>query len=111
MSASEVDIFAEIEAGYWDGGLQAIAEAVNARRIYLRDQQKVRNMMNFVPGTKVRIINIRPKYLMGITGVISPNTAARQGDLLVDVDPSCYGRLGRYGRKLGVPASSLEEVQ
>src|SRR5215472_2167621 len=108
MSLGSASIFDDIAAGYWDEGLDAIIEAAVARRKWVKDHQGAQNMINFVPGTKVRVINIRPKYLAGITGEVSPKRANRAGDLMVDIDPKCYYRLGRYGRQLSIPASSLE---
>jgi hypothetical protein len=103
-------IFDDIESGIWDEGLDAIIEAAVARRSFLRDMKGANNKINFVPGTHVRVVNIRPKYLTGITGTVSFKTADRRGDLMVDVDPRCYHRLGRYSRTLSIPASSLEEA-
>lgn len=104
-------IFDDINAGYWDDGLDAIIEIAVARRRFLRDAQGAENMVDFRPGTAVRVVNIKPKYLAGITGVVSPSTAARRGDLMVDIDAYCWPQLGRrYSKKLSVPASSLEKV-
>lgn len=103
-------IFDDINAGFWDDGLDAIIEIAVARRTFLRDARGAENKVSFVPGTAVRVINIKPKYLNGITGVVSPKTADRRGDLMVDIDPHCWRRLGKYGRLLSIPASSLEKV-
>lgn len=106
-----VSIFDEIDAGIWDDGLEALAEAIRARRDYVRDQRGAKNQLEFKHGTPVRVINIRPKYLTGITGTVNKSRMpSRRGDIMVDVDPRCYHRLGRYGRCLAIPASSLEEV-
>jgi hypothetical protein len=100
-----------IEAGECDDVIDLLRDAVNARTNFLRDMKGAVNKATFVPGTKVRLVNIRPKYLHGITGVVSSQTPSRSGDLMVEVDPSCYRKLGhRFGHVLGVPASSLELV-
>ena len=104
-------IFDDINAGYWDDGLDAIIEIAVARRNFLRDAQGAENMVDFRPGTAVRVINIKPKYLHGITGTVSTKTASRRGDLMVEIDQHCWYKLGhRYGKTLGIPASSLEKV-
>jgi hypothetical protein len=103
-------IFEDIESGIWDEGIDAIIEAAVARRNFLRDIKGANNKINFVPGTNVRVINIRPKYLTGITGFVSARQADRRGDLMIEVDQHHWPRLGRYSRTLSVPASSLEEV-
>lgn len=109
---ASVSIFDEIDAGIWDEGLEALAEAVQARRRFVRDAQGARNKLEFAEGTHVRLINISPKYLVGITGMVNKRVAPhRSGDIMVDIDPHCYHRLGhRYGHRLSIPASSLEEV-
>ena len=111
MSLGSASIFDDINAGYWDDGLDAIIEVAVARRKYVRDVQGAKNMADFDHGTAVRIINISPKYLNGITGTVDktkmPN---RRGDLVVSIDQKHWGHLGRYGRSLHVPASSLELV-
>lgn len=109
---ASVSIFDEIEAGIWDDGLDALIESAVARRNFVRDSRGAKNQMEFKHGTRVRIINIRPKYLTGITGTVNKDRMpSRRGDLMVDIDPACYRKLGRYGRCLAIPASSLEEVK
>jgi hypothetical protein len=101
-----------IAGGECDSIIEGLGDAVRARREFLQEIRGAENRINFGPGTKVRIINIRPKYLHGVTGVVSAATPKRHGDIMVDVDPSQYYKLGhRYGHTLGVPASSLEEIQ
>jgi len=111
MALGSASIFDDINNGYWDDGLEAIIEMAIARRNFLRQVQGAKNKATFGTGTPVRVINIRPKYLHGITGKVSPKTASRPGDLMVDIDPQHWYRLGeRFGKCLGVPASSLELV-
>jgi hypothetical protein len=110
MALGSASIFDDIQAGYWDDGLDAIIEIAVARRTFLRDAKGAENKIDFVPGTAVRVINIKPKYLSGITGVVSTRIADRRGDLMVEVDPRFYRRLGRYSTTLSIPASSLEKV-
>ena len=110
MALGSASIFDDIDKGYWDDGLDAIIEMAVARRKFLRDMQGARNKASFGPGTPVRVINIKPRYLIGVTGVVSPKAANRNGDLMVDIDQRCWHRLGRYSTTLGIPASSLELV-
>jgi hypothetical protein len=57
------------------------------------------------------VINIKPKYLHGIIGVVLPAAASRRGDLMIAIDQRYWHRLGsRYGKKLSIPASSLEKM-
>jgi len=111
MALGSASIFDDINAGYWDDGLEAIIEIAVARRKFLHQVQGAKNMATFGPGTPVRVINIRPKYLHGITGKVSQKAASRPGDIMIDIDQQWWYRLGtRFGKCLGVPASSLELV-
>ena len=111
MALGSASIFDDIQAGYWDDGLDAIIEIAVARRNFLRDAKGAENKIIFRPGTPVRVINIKPKYLTGITGVVSTRAASRSGDLMVEIDPRCHHRLGRrFSTTLGIPASSLEKA-
>ena len=112
MPLGSASIFDDINNGYWDEDLDAIIEMAVARRKFLQQAKGAQNQVEFKHGDAVRVVNIRPKYLTGITGTINkqriPN---RRGDIMVDIDPSCYRQLGtRYGKCLSIPASSLERV-
>ena len=112
MPLGSASIFDDINNGYWDEGLDAIIDMAVARRRFLREQRGAKNQFEFKHDDTVRIINIKPKYLTGITGKINKQRMpSRRGDIMVDIDPNCWRRLGtRYGRCLSIPASSLERV-
>ena len=70
-----------------------------------REQDQLR------PGTLVRVIDIKPKYLKGIIGIVTPRTADRRGDLMVSIDQRSWHKLGhRYSKTIDIPASSLEKM-
>jgi hypothetical protein len=111
MSLGSASIFDDINAGFWDDGLDSIIEVAAARRKYLRDLQGAKNQINFQHGDAVRLINIRPKYLTGVRGKVNKNRMPhRQGDIMVDIDQSQIHRIGNRSSTLSVPASSLELV-
>lgn len=112
MPLGSASIFDDINAGYWDEGLDAIIEFAAARRRYLRQQKGAKNQVEFKHGDEVRVINIKPKYLTGITGKINKQRMpARRDCIVVDIDPQHWHRLGhRYSQHLSVPASSMERV-
>ena len=112
MALGSASIFDDINNGYWDEGLDAIIEMAAARRNFLRDANGAQNQVEFKHMDAVRFVNIRPKYLTGITGRVNKQRMpSRRGDIMVDIDPSCYHMLGtRYGKTLSIPASSLERV-
>jgi hypothetical protein len=112
MPLGSASIFDDINNGYWDDGLDAIIEMAVARRTFLRQAKGAQNQIEFKEGDAVRVMNIRPKYLTGITGKINKRRMpTRRGDIMVDIDPNCWRQLnGRFGHTLAIPASSLERV-
>ena len=111
MSLGSASIFDDINNGYWDEGLDAIIEMAVARREFLRDSRGAQNQIAFKHEDAVRIVNIRPQYMTGVTGKVNKNRVPiRRGDIMVDIDPSCWHRIGRRSHTLSIPASSLERV-
>lgn len=107
------EIFNEIEAGIWDDGIDAIIEACVARRKFVRDMKGAENQMQFQHGDHVRIANISPRYMIGVTGRINKQrTPNRRGDIMVDIDDHrYYGRVSsRFSQTISIPASSLERA-
>lgn len=97
-------VFEQLAAGLYDDKLDALAQAVRARRQYV-------SASTLTPGTKVVVSSgIKPKYLIGVTGTISPAQARRSGDLMVNIDEQYHARVARFGTHVGVPASCLSRV-
>ena len=106
-----MSLIEDINDGHYDEALDAVIELAVARRNFLRDAKGARNKVEFQHGDAVRVVDIRPKYLTGITGTINKHRMpAKAGQIMVDIEPRCWHRLGRYGHTLSVPASSLERV-
>ena len=104
-------IFDDINNGYWDDGLDAIIEMAVARRNFLRDSKGAKNQVELKHGDAVRLVNIRPKYLVGIEGTIDKTKMPNRRDcIVVQVAQKHYYRLGRFSGTVHVPASSLERV-
>lgn len=111
ITSPSTGIFNEIEAGIWDDSLDVIIEYAVARRKFVRDTVGANNQMEFQHGDHVRIVNISPKYMNGVTGTVNKNRMPiRRGDLMVDIDPSQIYRIGRRSSTLSIPASSLERA-
>ena len=111
MSLGSASIFDDINAGYWDEGLDALIEVIISRRNYVRDHKGAQNMLTMGHGTPVRLVNISPKYMTGVTGKVNKNRAPiRRGDIMVDIDPLYWNSIGRRSHTLSIPASSLELV-
>lgn len=105
-------IFDQVASGKYDVQLEALSEAIRARRKYLSQQRGLANQVEFTPGTPVRIAGrISPKYLIGVTGTVSTLPARRRGDILVDVAEEDRWKMGRFGTSISVPAQCLERVK
>jgi hypothetical protein len=104
------DIIPLVEDGKFDKVLDALTDACIQRRSYLHKRKAARNSREFGKGTRVVIIPpIRPKYLVGITGIVCDppllsTTPRKQGYLWVDMGE----RVGRYGPVVHMPAACLK---
>jgi hypothetical protein len=107
---------------YFKGGVMASAEAIasairkselnteDLELIYDACKAKSRAIARLMvrslkPGDKVRVGNIRPKYMAGTTGVV---LETRETKIEVLMDEGQY--LGRFGRKIIIPAASLSVI-
>jgi hypothetical protein len=107
---TSADIVKAITSGAADDNLTAVFDAYKARSRYLRTQEAITNQAELAPGTRVRIAGgIRPRYLVGIRGTVSPrDDSPKPGFLMVDIDES--EDTGRFGHHVRVPANCLARV-
>lgn len=102
------DIVLAIMNGELDDSLSGIVEAINARRKVMRQAATLVNKVVLVPGTRVKLVRISPKYLEGSVGTVQAGGSHRAKDLPVLLDEGQY--TGRFPRRVNVPASSLERI-
>lgn len=88
----------DIMGGQHDDILTAIEDGVDLRR--------KRIAAAITPGTRVRTVNIRPKYLAGQPAKFLGK--AGNGKVKIEFEPQVD--TGRYGRKCTVHATSIEVV-
>ena len=99
------DIIQAITNGDADSDMATVSAALRARGKYLSQQKAMVNKATLAPGTRVTIRgNIRPKYLLDLTGTVSED-GHKAGFIMVDIDAGQY--TGRYGKHLNIPASCL----
>jgi hypothetical protein len=104
-------IFDRMAAGEFDQQLPQLLDAIRARRKYLSQQRAFENKSVLTKGMAVVVTSgISPKYLIGVTGVVSARPARRQGDVQVDIDEQYHSRCSRFGKSVGVPANCLAAV-
>jgi hypothetical protein len=104
-----------IASGRLDNCLSQIVQAVNARRHVQRDIEVAANLAELQIGDKVVVVgNLKPKYMLGTTGVIVKKPAQwggrdRPDNLYVQVQ----GSKGRFrGQEIiSIPANCLEKEE
>lgn len=92
--------------------LYEIMGAIVERRSSIRKERARHNTLTISVGDKVRLVNIRPKYLQGaIYQVVSTPNSARPRQFKLEVymgaDPRAQRRFGRY---LNAPSDCVEKV-
>lgn len=71
----------------------------------VKSKKAIDNMVSLLPGTRVRLVGLRPKYINGATGTVMNGYRGRD-KMEVELD---YPR-GRFGKQLFVPANALEKI-
>src|SRR5579872_779022 len=105
------EVVQHIADGEYDKELDSLIRVALDRRRYLQSVIATVNQSEFVPGTRVRLVDIRPKYLIGLTGTVSQLPSTRRGDLMVEFDDQSYRYVQhRFQRTVGIPASSLRRA-
>ena len=109
-----VEILKDLSTGKYDQQLDALSNAVYARKKELGSIVAAENMASLLPGDRVRIVGaIKPKYLQGqraevldINDLPDGVRLPPAGSILID-----FGRpMRRYGRYCSVPAQLLKRV-
>lgn len=100
--------------------LRVIFDAGNARYDTLRRLEAVANMDSMTPGTRVSIKDIKPKYLIGMTGTfVSFVSDGVKNSATIELDPASWRVYSsrRHGyaeghshRVSGIPMSCLQVV-
>lgn len=103
---NSASIIQAVLAGDVDDDLDGISGAINDRRRSLRATQSRLVFHTLKPGDKVRLVNLRPKYLVGeIATVVRKN----QTRVVVTLDNPTLS--GRFRGEVTAAANMLEKVQ
>lgn len=88
--------------------IKLIFDAANARGRTIRANAARINVATIKVGDRVRTKNLKPKYLNDNVGTVVPSIAGltRPTDIRVEFPLS----IGRYGKVINIPASSLDVV-
>lgn len=113
-----LELIEEIVTGKWDDDLERLDEAIRARRKEERRKQAEINRLTLLPGARVRLKNLSPKYLNGLEGEVVEQQHGRKKGLRVKfVEPedifmrSQHRQAAqRFGSSVRVPASCVEPV-
>ena len=100
------DLPGRILAGEWDGEMEAIGKALNARQAAIISENNARAAVDLQEGDEVRLGEIRPKYMQGAPGEI----AELHDDDTVSVRLTEGRRRYGPGTVVRVPASGVVVV-
>lgn len=101
-------LVSEILSGDWDENLDRFADVVKERK----DAQSRTLFFSLKPGDRVRLKNLRPKYLVGTTAIVRGHNRTR---ITVDFDPPFqpgdqgYDRM-RSGKNVSVTPDMVELI-
>jgi hypothetical protein len=103
---SKTTVITKILNGELDADLDAMKEAISARRKSLRAQKSTENFLTFKTGSRVRFTDaVHPQYLRGVECTISDK---RRTKVTVNLD-AAVGRF-RAGSDIIVPPEMLEVI-
>jgi hypothetical protein len=102
---SSQDLVTRIISGEADDNLDSIYQAYRERSRIVRATKAAINRATITPGTRVRLVNINPKYLRGRQGVVVAGGRGQRIAVELDVPEP------RFGNPLNVPPTALEPVE
>lgn len=89
--------------------LMILSDSINSRHRHLKNMEAVHNRQTLKVGSRVKLKNLKPKYLNGTKAVV----LEVKGDkgFLVELEPNADPRaFRRFGNKPIVPANCLQEA-
>lgn len=111
-STTVMKILGAIDTGKLDRYLDELSRAIRARREVIRHREAMVNVETLKKGDRVRLVNLRPKYLTQYDAIIVKPALARNNEpgFVIDLDTDLV-RVGRYSTKgVTVPASCVEKI-
>jgi hypothetical protein len=110
MTTTLSDVLGFISSTATTEDLAAISPLMNERRKILAKVEASLNKAVLVPGTKVRLSGLSPKYLNGLTGTVT-GPGRRPNDLQVAFDDESKWHARRFGTSVSCPANALTKVE
>lgn len=86
-----------------DPELERLSGAISARRAVLRAEREAQTAARITPGVRVRLQRITPRYLDGVTGVV---TGREKGRIQVRLDHP----VGRFSGEVGCTLNMLDVI-
>jgi len=93
--------------------LYELMDAIVSRRTVLRIERDRNAQMNLKRGDRVRFVNIRPKYMEKVQGVVTgiPTSVSPRKFSVEIIMPADPRAIRRFGKTVRCPGSCLEKVQ
>lgn len=110
-----------ILSGHYDADVDDIRHALNHRLSLMREEKIKENKRKIKPGMRVVIVPpIRPKYFVGMTGVVRDPLEVgfefRKGDpneslvITLDRQPARRSRSKNWSKNISVPAHCVKRI-
>lgn len=100
------EVIRMISAGVFDAGLDGLAEAV----AYRKKMKAADLAYTIAPGTKVRLSNLRPKYMVGATGEVLYRKQTRIQVKLDEAWLAMHPQARRFGAEVAVSAEMITVI-
>lgn len=101
------EVLSAITAGQFDANLEAIESRIH-------DRQKQRATADFLQlkvGDKIRFVNIRPKFLIGLYGTLASPFVSGRKNMRAEIKVENTPYAQKYaGRTLQIPISCIQKV-
>lgn len=100
------DVMLAVAEGDFDENLDSLFQAIKQRDRIRRKSENLAAFIEFQPGDKIEFnARARPKYLVGLTGVVIGKAATK---LIVEIEDT-YGAQKWAGARVRVPASIVDK--
>lgn len=105
-----MSLYGDILDGKHDADIDALFDALREREKVVRKRRALENKASVKVGDKVRITDIRPKYLNGLEATVVQTRGRRADDILVKFGERDFSAQRYMGAEVGVPANCIEVI-
>lgn len=101
------EVLSEISAGKFDAHLETIMSRIDERK----KQRATADFLQLKVGDRIRFVNIRPKFLIGLYGTLASNFVSGRKNMRAEIKVENTPYAQKYaGRTLQIPISCIQKV-